>query len=127
LDTNISTEQFNKANALYQQGNYRAALDILLNLNAAFPDDKNIVYARARCHAKLGELRIAIKLSTFCIERWDSSRAKNLLVTLAIDANENKLPDTDSPIPLLNIERSSTFSAPRSLPQPPRKRRIQVQ
>lgn len=79
MDKGGALDKFDEANALYQDDDYRAALELLDALDAAYPENKNILYARAQCCAKLGKYDTAVALCQTCVERWDAPRAKQLL------------------------------------------------
>jgi Tetratricopeptide repeat len=114
LKSENASEEFKKADALYNDGSYADALEMLDVLDAAYPDTKNILYARARCLAKLGETSKAIALCEMCIEQWDAPRAQELLEQLGTVKNitdKTSLPDIND----LNMDSglSAAFSAPR--------------
>jgi len=114
LKSGNASDNFKKADALYNNGGYTDALELLDALDVEYPDTKNIIYARARCHAQLGDTATAITLCEICVEKWGAPRAKELLDELRNDGGDTS--DTNLPeIKDLDMDAglSAAFSAPR--------------
>jgi len=62
LDSQQASQQFKQAEALYQQGQYEQALEILFQLNAQYPNSKNILYPMALSLENLGQIDKAEQL-----------------------------------------------------------------
>lgn len=56
MDREQVTQKFQQASRLYMEKKYTEALAILDEVNRAFPNNKDILYARGRCLARLGRL-----------------------------------------------------------------------
>lgn len=101
MDKSNAVEKFNKANSLYESGDYEAALTLLEALEVQYPQKKNVLYARARCYAKLGEYEAAMDLCRTCVERWEAPPAQRLLDQLR---NEEYLDDESSDLQKIDLE-----------------------
>ncbi len=61
MDTTYK-QVFAEADRLFRQGSYVESKALLLQLNQQFPNQKNILYPLALCHAKLGGAEQAIEI-----------------------------------------------------------------
>jgi predicted esterase len=89
-----SLDRFEDAEHKYKSGRYAEALKILDTLDTAHPNNKNIVYAQARCLYKMGKTEQAAELSRLSISKWDSPRAKVLLENINRQGSSNDVDNT---------------------------------
>ena len=71
-------ERYTAAGQHFQAGQYKDALAILIRLNEENPEEKNIWYAIARCHKRLGNGREGARWCDRLIDRFDDPRAHEL-------------------------------------------------
>ena len=69
---------FREADRLYRREKYLTALEILEELDGLFPDDRNVLFPKARCLAKLERMDEAYDLCEEIIEKFDYARAHEL-------------------------------------------------
>lgn len=70
--------KFKQSEILYAQGLYEQALQVLKELDAAYPNTKNILYPMALCYAGLGKTEKAGNLCDRLINEFQDGRAKSL-------------------------------------------------
>src|SRR5690606_5135461 len=75
-------QQYAEAQRLYQQQKFPEALAVLDALDAAFPNQANIVYARARCLVALNRLDEARPLCTYLGTVLGDKRGAELLAQI---------------------------------------------
>ncbi len=83
-------KEYTEASELCRQGKYAKALVILRRLNQAFPENKDIVYARAKCLAGLGRIDESLELCRELSEGMGDPRGHELEAKLVIDGPEKK-------------------------------------
>ena len=84
MDPQTMAQQFAEANALFRQGHYEQALDILSALNREHPNTRNIMYAAALCMEKLGSVEEAKLLCHKLIGQFEDQKARELLNHLEV-------------------------------------------
>lgn len=82
MDKDFAQDELKRAFAFYQKGQYDKALDLLNDLEEAYPNTKGLLYARARCLAATGETEAARKLCIYMIKEFGAKRAQVLLAEL---------------------------------------------
>lgn len=78
MDAQESKQKFQQADQLYRAGRYQEALDLLDELNRAYPNAKNVLYPAALCLKKLGRDREALPICEQLIARFQDPRAQEL-------------------------------------------------
>ena len=112
MDKALAKRLFERSQQRYAEHNFAGALQTLHLLEAAYPDDKNIMYACARCLTALGDLEEARILCQRCLELHDSPRVRELLDRLeTLDDAGWDLVEVDLG---LDFERSSAFDVPEA-------------
>lgn len=82
IDAVAATNMYKEASRLSAQKRHDEALYILEQLDATYPNQKNILYARAMTLASLGRIREARSLCTNLIATFGDTRAQKLLQEL---------------------------------------------
>ena len=98
MDAIRATALYKEAEALYRDDKLLEADTILSELDSAFPNTKNIMFARARCFAALGNREGAEALCRSLIEDYDYGRARVLLASIARGQDEfdSEFADSDA-------------------------------
>ena len=78
MNRQLAKQYFDRAEAALASGDPEEALTLLNQLDAAFPNTKNIGVARAKAYAAMGRTPEAIHLCDALIQAHDSRRAKEL-------------------------------------------------
>ncbi len=78
MNRQLAKQYFERAEAAQEAGKPEEALTLLNQLDAAFPNTKNIGVARAKAYAALGKIPEAVKLCDELVDRHDSRRAREL-------------------------------------------------
>jgi hypothetical protein len=94
-----ATKQFRQADDRYRRGQYDAALLLLEELDDAFPNDKNLMFARARTLGKLGRCDEALEICDRLVAEFDYARAARLQVRLLKSMTEQIEDDADQEVP----------------------------
>lgn len=112
MDTSLAKRLFARSQQRYAEQDFAGALKSLSLLEAAYPDDKNIMYACARCLSALGDLEEARALCRRCLERHDSPRVRKLLdrIESQDDAGWDLVVDDLD----FDFERSPAFDVPEA-------------
>lgn len=84
VDGQESREKFKKADQLFREGNFREALALLDELNAAHPDTRNILTPMALCLERLGRGDEALPLCERLVRQFADARARALLERLRL-------------------------------------------
>lgn len=71
-------KKFNDADRLYREEKYGEALVLLNELDRTFPNDRNIMYPRARCLSKMDRYEEALDLCNQLILMHNHDRAQDL-------------------------------------------------
>ena len=79
MDKVLAQKHFAKAEQLYAQGDFRDCLDILDEVNSAFPLKKSVMLSRARCHYKLDHLGQSLHICEQILERYKYPLAESLM------------------------------------------------
>lgn len=98
MDGATSQRKFQEADQLFQGGRYQEALVILEELNASFPNAKNIMYPAAMCLDKLGRSQEALPLCNHLIQAFQDPRAESLKAEIegrALGTSLNGMYDTN--------------------------------
>lgn len=72
------TAKFKRADELFNQGKFAEALGLLNELDVAFPNTKNILYAKAVCLHQLGHLDEAESVCDWVMQEFQDPRAQAL-------------------------------------------------
>lgn len=121
MDARTARRRFREADQLYRLRRYAEALEILDQLDAAFPNTRNVMLPRARCLRHLGLATEALRLCDQLIERDGDAEAfqlkQRILALGAAPASKgttsgDPVVRTDPLIPSLDI----TFE---NAPEPP--------
>jgi tetratricopeptide (TPR) repeat protein len=83
VDKTEAKRIFLEADALFDRGEFDAALHLLQRLNIEFPRQKHIMYSAALCLEQLGRAQECIGLCEQLIERFQDERAEVILGRLA--------------------------------------------
>ncbi|MBN2310949.1 MAG: tetratricopeptide repeat protein [Candidatus Hydrogenedentes bacterium] len=83
MDAGSAQASFKQAGELYRAGQFTQALQLIDELAQAFPDDKNILYSRARCLAAAGRIEDAQGVCARLVLDFEDTRAEQLLETMA--------------------------------------------
>ena len=83
MDRNEAKQKFNEAKRLFGLKRYSDSLEMLNLLDACFPDDKNIMLARAQCWFQLNRPDKAKDLCEKMIAKFNDPKAQDLLNKLA--------------------------------------------
>jgi len=78
MDAQESSRKFKEATALFEQGQYLAAMQILTELNQAWPGNKNVLVPMALCLECLGRTDEALRLGQQLVDHFQDSRAQAL-------------------------------------------------
>lgn len=92
MNRQLAKQYFNRAEAALEAGNAEEALTLLNQLDAAFPNTKNIGVARARAYASMGRIPEAVKLCDHLVDQHDSRRARELKEQLLLGVIEPNVP-----------------------------------
>jgi tetratricopeptide (TPR) repeat protein len=112
VDSEQAQQKFKQADMLFKQGQFDQALDILSELNQAFPNTKNIMYPAALCMEKLGRIEEAKHLCHSMIRQFDSEKARELLNQLEVAPRIAVQVDTGSESDLDDLFALKTQGAP---------------
>jgi len=110
MNRQLAKQYFDRSEALQEAGKPEEALALLNQLDAAFPNTKNIGLARARAYASMGRVPEAVRLCEELITLHDSRRARELkdrLILGMIDPDAAKPPATKVTGPERNWPRSA--------------------
>jgi hypothetical protein len=103
-----ATKQFRQADDRYRSGEYDAALVLLEDLDDAFPNDKNLMFAKARTLGKLGRCDEALEICDWLVAEHDYARAARLQVRLLKSMTEQiedaAVHEAPAPVPLPNFD-----------------------
>ncbi|MFA6244980.1 MAG: tetratricopeptide repeat protein [Candidatus Hydrogenedentales bacterium] len=104
MDARHAEQLYKQADALFRQGDFRQALQLLETLNAEFPDNRDTLYAQARCLIALGRAAEARKAVEYLIDFLGAPRGRSLLPKLeALERGEisppQEVPKT-APVPV---------------------------
>lgn len=78
MDKATAKEKHRQAKRLYGEKRYAEALAVLDELDRAFPDERNVLYPRARCLAKMGRREQALALCEQLVMDFGDPRAARL-------------------------------------------------
>lgn len=79
-----ATARFKQATDHYKRGQVAKALEILNDLDAAFPEQKNLMYPRALCLRDLGREAESRAICEALAQKFDDPRAKKLLAQFSV-------------------------------------------
>lgn len=96
MDENYIAQQFKRADEFFQAERYAAALEILRELNAIYPGDRNLLFPMARCLAALGQQREALETCEAILDIEDYEKARNLRDQLEGRHSSGKIDFTSS-------------------------------
>jgi predicted esterase len=114
MNTSAAKQLFAEAQKSFDFEQYEDALEYLDSLDAAFPESKNVMLARARCFVAMDRTEEARPLLRECIDRWDAPRAYALMKQL--DGGSRAVPDG----------LQDAFGSPPVPPTPPSRSRAIV-
>lgn len=90
MDAQEATQKFKEADALFRIHDWNGALEILAELDVAYPDQHRILYPMARCLAELRRFDESLALCTQLVNEYGYQRAERLrerLIERAADEN----------------------------------------
>jgi tetratricopeptide (TPR) repeat protein len=82
VDKLESTLKVKQADSFYQQGRFQDALALLLQIDQAYPNEKNVLYAAALCFEQLGRSLEALRLCERIIAKQPDERASAMKARL---------------------------------------------
>ena len=92
MDKHEATTAFRRADEHFRAGNYAESLEILRELDVAFPNTHRVLFPMARCHAELGNIGVAIDLCDRLIRDHQYERAATLKQRLLGKVTEARFP-----------------------------------
>jgi hypothetical protein len=95
-----ATAKYNIAERLFREGQCAAALEVLDELNAAYPRTHRIMLARAMCLASLFRAQEAVLLCDRIIGRFHCPQAQKLKEQLIKSDGVPTMPVRDADVPL---------------------------
>lgn len=119
LTPDEATQRFRAADQRYREQDFAGALAILEDLDARYPNDRNLLYARARTLGKIGREDEALALCDRLVSEFGYSRAARLQVKLLKSLTEQIDQDAEAgtppaiDIPSEREEESETPEEPR--------------
>ena len=78
MDFRLNERRYQEAGLLYARGRYEDALEILDGLCRQYPDTPPLLYARARCLAKMRRIPDAVAVCDALIRRFNHPQARAL-------------------------------------------------
>jgi len=78
VDVQEGTTKFKAADAFFKQGNFQEALRLLNELDAAYANNRSILYPKALCLEKLGQWDEADRICDWLIQQSQDPRAQAL-------------------------------------------------
>ncbi len=75
MDAQAGTTKFKQADKLFNEGKFAEALGILNDLDSAYPNTKNILYAKAMCLFQLGHIDEAESVCDWLLQEFQDPRA----------------------------------------------------
>ena len=78
MSSESPNQRFQEADALFKQQRYQDALRILEELDAAFPNTRNVMYPRAQCLYALGRTGEAMQVCDFMMALFEDASAQEL-------------------------------------------------
>jgi hypothetical protein len=78
MDREQAREKFKLADRLFNEQQYGPALKVLTDLNAAFPNERHVLYPMARCLTGLGRNSEALDLADRVVRQFDYAPAMDL-------------------------------------------------
>jgi tetratricopeptide (TPR) repeat protein len=114
MKKDVANRKFDRAQLLFEEKRYQEALRLLGELEAAFPDNRHVLYPRALCLAKMRHYKEARALAARLVEQFEDQRSRKLLDR--IDARlkrPTRPPDSD--------KKSDTFAGFSIAPPPSQK------
>lgn len=94
-----AAKRFREADQRYREQDFAGALAILEDLDARFPNDRNLLYARARTLGKIGREDEALALCDRLVSEFGYSRAARLQVKLLKSLTEQIDQDAEAGTP----------------------------
>jgi tetratricopeptide (TPR) repeat protein len=79
MQKDVANRKFDRAQLLFEQKRYAEALRLLGELEAAFPDNRRVLYPRALCLAKMRHYEEARALCVRLVDEHDDARGAKLL------------------------------------------------
>lgn len=107
MNRQLAEQYFKRADRHYRAGEYSEALPLLNVLDSAFPDSKNVLFARARCLAQLGKTNQARTILERLVEEFEAPRAAALLAQLDATSAAESFGDLDEALnaaPFANVK-----------------------
>lgn len=87
MDAREGQKKFRRSDRLYREGRYQEALDLLGELNQAYPNAKNVMYPAAMCLEKLGRPDEALPYCEELIRQYQDPRAEKLKARIEQERN----------------------------------------
>ncbi|MBX7258411.1 MAG: CDC27 family protein [Candidatus Hydrogenedentes bacterium] len=130
MDRSEAESRFTEANECYLQGEYSRALDILLDLERAFPDNHRIIKAKAQTLFKIGRHQEALHLCDRLLIEFGYEKARLFRDRIASEMGHEDTPAR--PIPAGPPALPTSDDSPADVeegeeePQQPKQRRFQI-
>jgi len=116
MNAEVAKAKFKSADALFRAGQYAEALKLLAELEATYPNARRVLYPKALCLEKLGQLDEADVICDRLIEQFQDARAQEL--KLRLQAARSPI-GGDLGIPGLDTSLVDDLLEPASKPPPP--------
>jgi hypothetical protein len=75
MDLARAEEFFDQAAVLASKGRHHEALPLLNELLSSFPDDQDLIYGKAMCLGRIGNISEALTLCECLVERYGDTKA----------------------------------------------------
>lgn len=87
MDAQQAQSKFQQADVLFKKGRPQEALAVLCELEAAFPNTRNILYPKALCLEKLGRTAEAAQVCDVLVRQFQDPRAQALMNQMQVAAS----------------------------------------
>lgn len=122
MDKEEAGRLFNEADQLYQADEYAQALDVLDRLDAAYPDNRRVMYPRAKCLAAVGRTAEALDLCDRLVNEHGYQKGadlKCLIQERTSEAAEIQVPGMEEDMSLEDLNAANIDDEPSAFTQAP--------